>query len=111
MTRLTILGLQTLEDHSLRGDIMLVCSIMTGRFDLPLEEFFTRPSLDNLRGNSLKHCHRRFQLNNRDAAFLVRIVINWNTLPPSLINATPVMSLTNALGFNWDMVVSLCNTT
>ncbi len=93
------------------GDLILAFPIITGRFDLPLEEFFTRPSLDSLRGHCLKLCHRRFYLNRRGAAFSVRIVNHKNKLPPILINAPSVMSFTNALDFNWDRVVSHFNTT
>ncbi len=70
---------------------------MTGRFDLPLEEFFTPPSMDTLRGHRLNLNHRRFHLNRRGAAFSVRIVKNWNKLPPFLRNAPSVTSFTNAL--------------
>ncbi len=58
---------------------------MTGRFDLPLEEFFSRPSVDTLRSHRLKLYHRRFRLNRRGATFSVRIVNNWNKLPPFLM--------------------------
>ncbi len=92
--RSAILRLQTLEDSRLRGDLILAFSIMTGGFDLPLEEFFTRPSLDNLHGHSLKLCHRHFHLNRRGAAFSVRIVNHWNKLPLTLINAPFVLSFT-----------------
>ncbi len=76
--RLAILRLQSLEDHRLRRDLILAFSTMTGRFDLPLEECFTRPSVDTLRGHRLKLYHRRFRLNRRGAAFSVRIVNDWN---------------------------------
>ncbi len=81
---------------------------MTGRFDLPLEEFFTRPSLDNLR---LKLCHMRFHLKRSGAAFSVRIVNHWNKYPPTLVNAPSVMSFTYALDPNRGRVISLFNTT
>ncbi len=84
---------------------------MTGRFDLPLEEFFTRPSLNTIRGHHLKLYHRHFRLNRRGAAFSVRIVNNWNKLPPSLINAPSVTSFTNALDSSWDRVIRLFSTT
>ncbi len=48
--RRTILRLQILEDRRLRVDLILAFAIMTGRFDLPFEEFFTRPSSYNLHG-------------------------------------------------------------
>ncbi len=108
--RLAILRLQSLEDRRLRGDLILAFSIMTGHFDLPLEEFFTRPSMDTLRGHRLKLYHRRFRLNRRGAAFSVRIVNNWNKLPQSLINAPSVTSFTNVFDSNWDRVVSLVST-
>ncbi len=67
--------------------------------------------MNTLRGHRLKLYHRRFRLNRRGAAFSVRIVNNWNKLPPSLINAPSVTSFTNALDFNWDRVVRLFGTT
>ncbi len=109
--RLTIIKLQALEDRRLRGDLVLAFSIMTGRVDLPLEEFFTRPSVDTLRGHCLKLYHRRYRLNRRGSAFAVRIVNNWKKLPLSLINAPSVTSLTNALDSNWDRAVSRFSTT
>ncbi len=84
---------------------------MTGRFDLLLEEFFTRPSLNTLRGHRLKFYHKHFRLNGRCAAFSVRIVNNWNKLPPSLMNAPSVTSFTNALDSSWDRVIRLFSTT
>ncbi len=83
---------------------------MTGCFDLPLEGFFTRPSADTLRGRRLKLYQRRFRLNRLGAAFSVRIVNYWNKLPPILITAPSVMSLTNALDPDWDRALSLFNT-
>ncbi len=105
--RLVILRLQSLKDRRLRDDLILAFSIMTGRFDLPLEEFFTRPSEDTLLGHRLKLAHRRSRLNCRGAAFSERIVNNSNNLPPSLINALSDTSFTNALDSNWDRLVSL----
>ncbi len=43
--RLTILRLQALEYPRLRGDLIVTSPDMTGRFDLPREDFFTRPSV------------------------------------------------------------------
>ncbi len=63
-------------------------------------------SVDTLRDHGLKLCHRRFRLNRRGAAFSVRIVNNWNKLPPFLINAPSVTSFTNALDSNWDWIVN-----
>ncbi len=66
---------------------------MTGRFDLSLEEFFTRPSVDTLHVHRLNLYLRRFSLYRRGAAFSVKLVNNWNKLPPSLTNA-PSATLT-----------------
>ncbi len=68
---------------------------MYDRFDLPLEDFFTRQSLENLRGHRLKLCHRRFHLNRRGGAFSVTTENHWNELPLILINSPSVMSFTN----------------
>ncbi len=84
---------------------------MTGRFDLPLEEFFTRHSFDYLRGHRLQLCYRRFHLNRRGVAFSVRIANNWNKISPILMNAPSIMSFTYALDSNKDRVVSLFKTT
>ncbi len=67
--RLTILRLQILVKHKLRGDHILASSILTGSFYLRLEEFFSRPSLDNLRRHRRNICHSRFRLNRRGVAF------------------------------------------
>ncbi len=66
--------------------------------------------VNTLRRHRLKLYHRHFRLNRRGAAFSVRIVNNWNKLPPSLINAPSVTSFTNALDSNWDRVVRLFST-
>ncbi len=66
---------------ALIGDLILACNLSNGSFDLPIEEFFSRPPCFNLRGHSLKLHHRRFRLNRRKAAFSVRIVEPWNQLP------------------------------
>ncbi len=97
---LTILRLETLEDNRLRGHLIFALSNMTGQFDLPLEEFFTCPSSDNLRGHRLKLCDGRFHLNRRGASFSVRIVNHLNKLLPILITAPSVVSFTNALDSN-----------
>ncbi len=104
--RLTILRLQTLEDHRLRGDLIHAFSFMTGRFDLPLKYFFTRLSLDHLCGHRLKLCHMRFHLNRHGAAFSVRILNHWDKLSPIRINAPSAMSFINALHFDWDSLTN-----
>ncbi len=105
--RLVILRLQSFEDRRLRGDLILAYSIMIGRFDFPLEEFFTCPSVDTLRGDRFKLYDRRFRLNRRGAAFSVRIVSNWNKLPAFPMNAPSTTSFSNALDSYLDRVVSL----
>ncbi len=73
MSRITIARLKTLEDRRLSSDLILAFFITTGRFDLPLENVFTRPYLNNLRGQRLKLNHMRFRLNRRGAVFSVKI--------------------------------------
>ncbi len=52
---------------------------LCGSFDLPIEEFFTRPPCSSLRGH-----YRPFRVK---AAFSVRIVGPWNRQPASVVEA------------------------
>ncbi len=67
--RLATRRLQTLADRRLRGDVILVFSIMTGSSDLPLEDFLTRTSVVDLRDHRCKLYHWRFRLNRHGSAF------------------------------------------
>ncbi len=52
--RLEKLSLFSLARRRLRGDLILAYNLSNGSFDLPVEEFFTRPPCSSLRGHSLK---------------------------------------------------------
>ncbi len=84
-----------------RGDLILAYNLSSGSFDLPIEEFFTRPPCSSLRGHSLKLHQRRFRLNRRKAAFSVRIVEPWNKLPAFVVGSPSVDVFKSRLDACW----------
>ncbi len=85
----------------LRGNLILAFNLSNGSFDLPIAEFFTRPSCSNLRVHSLELHHRRFRLNRRKATFSVRIVEPWNNLPAFVVGSPSVDVFKSRLDACW----------
>ncbi len=79
--RLEKLRLFSRAPRRLRSDLIIAYNLSNGSYDLPIEEFISRPPCSSLWGYFLKFHHRRFRLNRRKAAFSVRIVEPWNNLP------------------------------
>ncbi len=94
----------SLARRRLRGDLILAYNLSNGSFDLPIEEFFTRPPCSSLRGHSLKLHHRRFRLNRRKVAFSVRIVEPWNKLPAFVVGSLSVDVFESRLNACWTEV-------
>lgn len=84
------LGLQTLEDRRIRGDMIETYKLLHGFEDIPYTKFFTL-NTNNLRGHSLKlakpdHCRTNLKGN----WFAIRVVNNWNALPESVVTAPTI---------------------
>ncbi len=104
--RLETPSLFSLARRRPRGDVILAYNLSNGSFDLPMEEFFTRPPCSSLRGHSLKLHHRRFRLNQRNTAFSVRIAEPWNKLPAFVVWSPSVDVYKSRLDACWTKVYS-----
>ena len=87
--RLEKLGLTSLEDRRIRGDMIETYKIMTGKNDVNRDIFF---KLAPIRGNpeearNLKIFKERFNRNKRKYFFSQRVVEKWNQLSNEEVNA------------------------
>ena len=87
--RLKILGLTTLEERRVRGDMIETYKILTGKEDVNPNIFF---QLAQVRGDpdsvhSLKLFKKRYNLDKRGFVFSHRVVEKWNSLSPEEVEA------------------------
>ena len=92
--RLESLGLISLEDRRVRGDMIETYKIMTGKEDISRDTFF---KLAPLRGNlnetrNLKIFKKRFNQNKRKYFFSQRVIEKWNQLSNEEVNAAKTSS-------------------
>jgi len=100
--RLKILGLYSLEQRRLRGDLIEMYKILTGRENIDYTQFFTlAPTHHNTRGHSLRLCVSRSTLRLRQKFFSQRAVNDWNGLPQSVVDASSVNLFKNRLDKYW----------
>ena len=100
--RLKILGLSTLEQRRLRGDLIETYKILTGKERINPEIFFTQAvTTGRLRGHHLKLFVPRCRTNVRKQFFSVRVVSQWNGLPAVVVEAESVNSFKNRLDEHW----------
>ena len=96
------LGLTTLEQRRLRGDLIETYKIMTGKEKISSSKFFT-PYESNY--NTSGHCHKltvtRCHLDLRMNFFSQRVVHHWNELPDSVVNTSTVNTFKNRLDREW----------
>ena len=90
--RLNRLGLTTLEERRIRGDLIETFKIMKG-IDLVDKEKFFQVNQSDLRGNDCKIYKSYNRTNIRKNFFSQRVVNHWNELPNSVINSTTVNDL------------------
>ena len=87
--RMEKLGLTSLEDRRIRGDMIETFKIMTGKIDVSRDLFF---KMAPIRGNSeearnLKIFKKRFNRNKRKYFFSQRVIEKWNQLSNEEVNA------------------------
>ena len=91
--RLRVIGLQTLEQRRIRGDMLEVYKILTGREDVDWRQYFVRSDGESgTRGHSLKLYKPRCRTSLRAGFFSQRIVENWNRLPREVVEAPSMCS-------------------
>ena len=98
--RLKILGLPSLENRRLRGDLIEVFKILTDRENVNKEQFFSLSEFSHLRGHTLKLSKQRSSRQVHQHFFSQRIINSWNKLPSDVVLSTSVNMFKNrqALG-------------
>ena len=101
--RLAFLGLTTLEERRVRGDLIEVFKIMHGYDDLRREKFFILESeihTHHTRGHNLKIASKRSRTENRRRNFDIRTIDKWNQLPENIVYSNNIRSFKIAYD-NW----------
>ena len=101
--RLKRLGLLSLKKRRLRGDLIEVFKMITGRERIDCSRFFqSAPTQHQLRGHTMKLYKPRARLRVRQMFFSHRIVDDWNSLPQSVIEAPSVCAFKSRLDRHWN---------
>ena len=85
--RLSELGLFSLEERRLQGDLTVAFQYLKESYRKEGDRLFSRVCADRTRGNGFKHKEGRFKLDMRKKSFTVRVVKHWNRLPRDVVDA------------------------
>ena len=87
--RLKRLGLTTLEDRRVRGDMIETYKIITGKEDIDPSKFFTMAPVrgDPQLTHNMKIYKKPFRLNIRKYSFAQRVVGKWNLLDKNVVES------------------------
>jgi len=100
--RLKILKFNSLQQRSLRGDLIQTYKILTGKERVDSQLFFpSATDSHNLRGHSLKLFLPRRSTTARSTFFSTRVVSHWNSLPHHVVEAPSVNAFKNRLDKYW----------
>ena len=98
--RLRELGLTTLEERRRRGDLIEVFKIMHGFDNLDRSRFFKLKSEVHsyeTSGHDLCIAHKTHKNVTRGNYFDIRIIDDWNGLPPGVVHCKSIASFKKAL--------------
>ena len=84
------LGLQTLEERRVRGDMIQTYKLLHGYEDIPHSRFF-QLNTNRLRGHSLKLSKPdHWRTTMRGNCFALRVIDPWNALPETVVTAPSI---------------------
>ena len=88
------LGITTLEERRIRGDMIEVFKMMMGLEDINVDDLFQKNRRIR-RGHNYTLYKKQCSKNIRKNFFTQRVVNNWNKLPDFVVNATSVNDFKN----------------
>ena len=103
--RLTELNLPTLAYRRMRGDIIEVFKMMTGKYDnkaTKLISSYMHDSGSNTRGHPMKLKKKPCSKNTTKHFFNRRVINTWNALPQSIVEAPSLNAFKNSLDKHWN---------
>jgi len=99
--RLVQLILPTLKYRCLRGDMIEVFEILTGKYDCHVTFSFEKHQDCRTRGHIFKLVNHTCHYDLRKYFFYTQVINTWNSLPESVISASTTDSFTNKLDMFW----------
>ena len=99
--RLQKLKLPTLAYRRVRGDMIELYKILSGKYDPEVSNFMQLSDNTTTRGHDYKLFKVRTNLNVRKYSFVHRSVDLWNSLPRSVVTAKSVQSFESRLDKYW----------
>ena len=100
--RLRRLCLPSLHYRRMRGDMIMVYQIMTGKIRIDSSRLFTlAPAGQDTRGHTLKLSKPAANKVIRQKFFSVRVINHWNSLPEEVVTAPSTNAFKNKLDSHW----------